>query len=222
MAVAKVYHTEVEFRRRLAALGLEYTVLERVALEGLCAARETTENDAVIAAGIRRWLGMVRALRDEMRPSGWFGERLDGHELLVDPAREFAINVIAGDPAAGDPDATPLSRSSKGKATRAAAHNNARQVKLFPLVAYTEQTPTRLGDLQLWTLLHYHDVRDRVSQLELSMPIGLDSENHVAAWYERIILPPVVVDDDDPSAAVITRHYDDQDAIDIEVTRRGS
>lgn len=222
MAVARVHRTEIEYRGRLHRLGLEYEVFERVALEGVHAARETTAHDALIAAGIRRWLEMVRVLRDEMCPKGWHADRIDGHELLVDPTREFAINVLAGDAATGDPDAAPLTKSAKGKATRAAAHNNMRQANLFPLSAYTARTPTRLGNLKVWTLLHYHDHDESVIRMELSMPIGLDAQNRVADWLERIILPPVEVDADDARVGVVRRQYDDQAEINVEVTRRES
>lgn len=222
MAVAEVYRTEIEYRGRLHQIGLNYEVFERVAIEGLHAARETTAHDALIAAGMRRWLEMVRVLRDEMCSKGWYDDRIDGHELLVNPTREFAINVVAGDAATGYPDATPLTKSSKGKATRAAAHNNSRQANLFPFTGYTERTPTQLGNLKLWTLLHYHDHNESLIRMELSMPIGLNAQNRVADWLERIILPPVEVDADDASVDIVSRQYDDQDEINVEVTRRES
>lgn len=148
---------------------------------------ETTDNDPVTARGFTFWAKTVRGLRDRLMPSGWTKNVINKcFPLTMHPDGNVAIAVSGGDADTGIEVGRPTTRSTKGKATKDAVHQN-QQVFEFNGVPRIQKTK----GLATWVLLIHEDLDIEEVRLELSLPSKVNKENYVDEWLERIILPSI-------------------------------
>lgn len=167
--------------------------------------------------GFTFWAKTVRGLRDRLMPSGWTKNVFNKcFPLTIHPDGNVAIAVSGGDAATGIEVGRPSTRSTKGKATKDAVHEN-QQVLAFNGVPLIQKTK----GLATWVLLIHEDVEAEEVRLELSLPSKVNKENYVDEWLERIILPSIPFDDFGGMAApgepIIPSS---SDVIEIDVQRR--
>jgi hypothetical protein len=196
---------------RLSDLGLTQEVLCQAIEFALSYYAECTAHDPPSAAGFLLWDKGMRGLRDGLVPSGWKPVTEDNYPTVQHPGGQWAISVSGGNAQTGRADANPSTRTDKGRATAMAiAQNQASFWNYRPEL----QPPRKLT----WLLLiHVDEVNDEV-RAELSLPAGMDDDQRVSWWEERIILNSIPYG---PSPLRL-RGDDDRDGgeLDINVTRR--
>ena len=177
---------------RLAQLSLRQSELTPAVQLGLAAAVGCTRHDPLNLPGLLQWGRTIRGLRDALVPHGWTSENDQNFPTVVNPEGTLAISVAGGDYYTGRSDGTPSTRSKKGPVTRAAVQQN----QLCFAIVGGELVTAPLPDStplprSTWLLLHYHDREAAEMRMELSLPAGLDDEDIVTAWHERILLAPL-------------------------------
>ena len=171
---------------RLEELGLTPGDLAQAVQLGLSSAATCTKHDPSNLPGLILWGRTIRGLRDALVPRGWKSENTYNYPTVVSPDRSVAISVAGGDYYTGRTDGVPSTRSSKGPVTRAAVIQN--QLTFAELDAsFAELNP---APRTTWLLLHHHDQEAKEVRMELSLPAGLDADDVVTAWHERILLEP--------------------------------
>jgi hypothetical protein len=199
--------------QRLAALGLtEANLLEAITRGGL-ARSECTTNHPPLHAGFVTWSNTVCALREVLLPKGWERSDEGNYSTVIHPTGSFAIAVATGDENTGNPNANPMTKSTKGPSTRNAIAVNNYQASLFPDLIPV--LPASDSDERLTWLLLVSQVSGKLKS-ELSLPTSC--EGKVDGWKERLILPDI---DLDPAASFsITPNMPSLPDIEIDVQRK--
>lgn len=114
--------------------------------------------------------------------------RLDGRsagnlEATVHPKRLMAIAYSRGTVETGDPSRTPETAREKGRATSTVVDGN----QLTFVFAGLEDAPK--DEYPTYFLLVWVDDATLEFRVELSLPGGMSSDQHVTYWLERIIIP---------------------------------
>jgi hypothetical protein len=176
---------------RLAELGLDADLIERVVRQADAEASMCTDLDPPIVVGLTRWGKTSRFLREELVPQGWSYDNPRNLARTINPSGEFAIVAATGDELTGLVGLLPGTRYRKGEATAQAIAANGQlafdlgdlgQFRVFgDLGAAAEE-----GTLLTWVLLFYCDEHE--FRVELSLPDGIE-DGRITSWAERIILP---------------------------------
>ena len=195
---------------RLAELGLDVGMIERVVRRADAEASTCTELDPPIMDGMTRWGRTTRFLREELVPRGWTYDNPRNLARTIHPSGEFAIVAATGDEFTGLPGfgVQPSTKYRKGDATAAAVIRNVQLAFEFP--DFTESAEPQ-GPGQTWILLFYAD--DHEFRAELSLPDRIQ-DGRITSWAERIILPPFPHEEQIALFAEPTEH------VVVEVARR--
>jgi hypothetical protein len=179
---------------RLFQLGLTEEVLIRAVSRGHLERAECTPNHPSMFPGLVAWGWTVAALRDSLVPAGWSRSEEGNWPVTISPNRRMAIAVATGDENTGNPDAVPMTKSSKGPNTAQAVAVNMMQASLFDDLVLPDQVGDDEKEERLTWLLLVSTQGTRVRS-ELSLPVTCNGK--VDGWKERIILRDV---DTDPTA----------------------
>jgi hypothetical protein len=217
--VARVY-VEVEAIDRLAAMGLDGELLQRVLQKADAEASTCTELDPPIMAGLMRWGRANRYLREELIPSGWGHDNPRNLPRTINPGGDVAVVATSGDEQTGMADGQPTTKYAKGIATAVAVGNNNQLAFDFgdlDLFSSVEDVP--MPAMRTWFLL-YFVAPDRI-QAELSLP-GAMNDGVITHWTERIVLPFMSRDPEAVAVPGTPPGGDDfgDDSIVVEVSRR--
>lgn len=211
---------------RLRELGLSEPCFAESCNRAMSAFRMPTEHYPRSARGLYFWSEFVGTLGMLLAEDGWTSENLDSHDLKINSGRTRGIVVTRGDVHTGDEEETPRTNARKGRVTQTAVRQNVVQYLLIPEAELPPIDLTRrerivpvIDGLELWLLLYHRDGRTNKIYMELSLPDGLDAQNRVSSWRERIVFEPILMDQDEiditPDVA-----FDEGGDIDIEVLRR--
>jgi hypothetical protein len=174
---------------RLADLGLTEADLSEAITRGGLARSECTPNHPPLHAGFVTWSNTVCALREILLPKGWERSDEGNYSTVIHPTGSFAIAVATGDENTGNPNANPMTKSTKGPSTRNAVAVNNYQASLFPdliPVLPASQSNERLT----WLLL----VSQTNGKLKSELSLPTSCEGKVDGWKERLILPDIDLD----------------------------
>jgi len=177
----------------LNKIGLNKHSLIEICEKILVGASQTTDNDAVNAAGQYAYLAGVRANRDVLRRNGWKGTRKGNLELTTHPKEKIHLLVSSGDKHTGNPHASPKTKNQKGSQTKQIVYQNASCPYLFPEM----NRPFKVDEdsSQTWVLLYYIDKVKSEMRCELSLPIYInEDDSRVTGWVKRIILDSIDFD----------------------------
>ena len=215
---AKVYAEPVTVTGRLHELDVRESTLIEAVRYGLQFVRESTRHDPRTALGMLAWGKVTRGLRDRLIPLGWTMDNERNYDISIHPSKGYAIAVSAGDKNTGNEDRSPTTSGEKGQCTKDAVLQNS-QLQ-FSRVLPAEFPPKITDTLQTWILLYHIDPKDEQIRVELSLPAGMNNDDRIATWHERIILtsqpfgsPPVSTTDDD-------RPDGGYDTVEVDVQRR--
>ena len=179
----------------LNRLGVPLEVLREAVQSGYLARISRTTNDAPNAAGFYQWNDTLRSLRENMTTRDWHRNDDGNWPRTVHPDRLHAIAVSSGDENTGRHEVMPSTKTAKGPRTAAAININQLWI---PGLEPKDADETAGAEYPTWLLMFYADGKELRS--ELSLPVAMDTEGHVIAWRERIILPslPLTPDIDVP------------------------
>ncbi|MBV8362011.1 MAG: hypothetical protein JO189_29375 [Deltaproteobacteria bacterium] len=180
----------VDVEETLGKMGVPLKVLEEAVQAGYLAGISRTANDAPNAAGFYQWNDTLRSLRENMASQNWERNDAGNWPTTVHPDKLLAIAVSSGNADTGKETANPSTKALKGPKTARAVTINANQPWLPDFELEEEVAPE--ANLPTWLLLFY--AAEKELRAELSLPVNIDSEGHVSAWRERVILPALPVD----------------------------
>lgn len=182
--------TEVEdIHSRLKQLNLTVAALLEAVQQGYLARTALTANHPRVFFGCAMQAQTVAALRDGLRPLGWFKSDQGNYELTINQDANSAIAVTTGDDGTGLAHLNPSNKCPKGTNTAdAIAVNN--QLDLF---AELLPPPEEKTGFTTWILLIH--VATKEIRAELSLPSNI-SNKKIKSWKERIILPTLPKEDD--------------------------
>jgi len=202
----------LSIEQRLAELGVRKDALDRAVRASFAAWAACTPHHPPSAPGLSSWFEGVATLRYELVPDGWQCMNDQNLPLTANADGSIAIAYSSGDAATGTVE-NPSTKSDKGPRTIHAVASNRDQLCLFP----DEELPLPgdTSDRQTWILLVYRDEIRREVRCELSRPIGLDSDNRVNDWHERIILDAFPYDGDEMDFGKITPPVGPSFSVDI-------
>jgi len=194
-----VYFEMQDVSTRLTQLGLDDSLLQESVRQAHLFRARITPNHPRIYPGLVMWGEIVAALRNVLRPRGWYRPEVGNYELTVNDDLNLAIAVASGDEATGTPYGNPSNRSPKGKNTVEAVEAN-RQLDMFSdLLPELSQADDSDTNQQTWVLLHFTDAGKQEIRLELSRPSAIGDDGKISDWSERIILGSIPTGDDDVS-----------------------
>lgn len=182
----RIYFKPIDTAKRLDELELREATLIRAAMTGLQYWLDATEHSCKTALGMIIWNYATQSLRDLLVPQGWSTDRTRNYEITISPSTSHAVTVSSGDKYTGDKDHTPCTSGEKGQCTKDAIEHNLQLS--FAQVSPIEFPPSVEDTLQTWVLLYKIDTKREEVHLELSLPAGLNADDHINRWYERIIL----------------------------------
>ena len=183
-----IYVESWDVNRRLAELGIKEDDLLQAAERGFTAWASCTANHPPAIPGLFAWGETVCALRERLIPLGWERKDEQNWPLVVNRDGNIALSVATGNEDTGRKDKDPVTASAKGPRTISAIVAN-QNLPLFPEMLPSAESLKAKGRAT-WLLLVYRDTDAREMRCELSRPIGMDSEDRVDGWAERIILSP--------------------------------
>lgn len=185
----KIHSEVLDVHTRLQQLGLSVAVLREVVQRGYLSRTRLTANHPRVFFGYAMWAETVAALRDNLRPVGWFKVDDSNYELTVNGDSTLAIAVTTGDEGTGLSACFPSNKCPKGAHTAEAIATN-QQLDMF-----ADQLPPQDDQSRYptWVLL-IHVAADEVRS-ELSLPSEIINRK-IRAWNERIILPALPMGDD--------------------------
>jgi hypothetical protein len=199
--VPKIHDDPEGAKRRLRELGLDESVLLEAAQRGQAVRAGYTDFYPTSFPGLAAWAETVAALREALCLQGWHSLSESNFCLVASPDYSMAIAVATGDEATGDPEREPQTKSAKGKKTVQAVSSNIRQLSLFDALGIRELTPScdtsSVSTRTTWLLLIHRDSENKELRCELSLPTGMDEDQRVDGWAERILLSPTSLDGDD-------------------------
>ena len=183
-----IYFESWDVNRRLAELGIKEEDLLQAAERGFTAWASCTANHPPAIPGLFAWGETICALRERLIPLGWERKDEQNWPLIVNRDGNIALSVATGNEDTGRKDKDPVTASAKGPRTISAIVAN-QNLPLFPEMLPSAASLKAKGRAT-WLLLVYRDTDAREMRCELSRPIGMDSEDRVDGWAERIILSP--------------------------------
>ena len=189
MKNAPVLSGPIDVPNRLKQLGLKESILRLGVEQGQAEWANCTLNDPPMFRGLVPWARTLRSLRESMIPEGW--QRLEdgGQSFVVNESGTLAITAATGDRRTGVKDETPCTKSSKGPKTQLAIAQNALAWTLYGDIRTAEK---QKADSRItWILMFYRDTETSEIRCELSLPAGLNNEDQVDEWKERIILTAI-------------------------------
>lgn len=223
---ARLFVERMDRKYRLRELGLSESCFAEAGSRAMSAYRMPTEHYPRSARGYYFWSEFVGTLGMLLAEDGWTSQNLDSHDLKVNGDRTRGIVVTRGDDHTGDRDETPRTNARKGSVTQTAVQQNAVQRLLIPEaqlppidLTQRERFMPVIQSLELWLLLYHRDGPTNKIWMELSLPDGLDFQNRVSSWRERIVFDPVPMDQDNIDITPDVT-FDQGAEIDIEVFRR--
>ena len=181
-----IYVESWDVNRRLAELGIKEEDLLQAAERGFTAWASCTANHPPAIPGLFAWGETICALRERLIPLGWERQDEQNWPLGVNRDGNIALSVATGNEDTGRKDKDPVTASAKGPRTISAIVVN-QNLPLFPEMLPSAESLKAKGRAT-WLLLVYRDTDAREMRCELSRPIGMDSEDRVDGWAERIIL----------------------------------
>ena len=181
-----IYVESWDVNRRLAELGIKEEDLLQAAERGFTAWASCTANHPPAIPGLFAWGETICALRERLIPLGWERQDEQNWPLVVNRDGNIALSVATGNEDTGRKDKDPVTASAKGPRTISAIVVN-QNLPLFPEMLPSAESLKAKGRAT-WLLLVYRDTDAREMRCELSRPIGMDSEDRVDGWAERIIL----------------------------------
>ena len=212
----RIYISRIDVAKRLDELGLREATLIRAAMTGIQYWLDATEHSCRTALGMVIWNFATQALRDLLVTEGWSKENTLNYELTVHPSGSHALAVSSGDKRTGDEEHTPCT-NEKGKCTRDAIERNLQLS--FARISPSDFPPDDDEEPDTWLLMYHIDAKKEEIRIELSRPDGLNADNEINSWSERIVLTA------QPFGAVPTTKSqndddDDTDEIDFDVDRK--
>lgn len=198
----------------LEKLDLSVPNLHRAVESGYLARANATPNHPSLYPSFVSWADTIRALRDELIPSGWTNTNERNWPRVIHPSGEIALTVATGNEYTGLPNSMPATKSTKGPSTIQAIEINRNQGWL-PGFEPELDTLEPLEDEQpvTWILL-VHFAKNEI-RCELSLPIHSNEEGRIVLWGERILLPSIPLDPE--SVEIIPPKVPD---IDVQIMRK--
>ncbi|WP_017931187.1 hypothetical protein [Robiginitomaculum antarcticum] len=190
--------------QRLEQLNLELKPLLDVLAHIVSHKRGLTLDHPTWMIGISAAGEGVYMLRTLLRTRGWMREEESSFELTVysDDNQDLALNIAKGTSAVGNSELNVETAYSRGPQTVNAVDCNAQLMFDLPPPPINEiETAMNSDGRHTWYLLYY--VEGNKIKGELSLPLGLSADKHIADWHERIILPDVNIDDHTPTSAAV-------------------
>lgn len=212
----RIYITPIEVAKRLDELGLREATLIDAVMNGIHYRLDSTEHSCKTALGMVVWNFATQALRDALVPNGWSKDSTRNYEITVHPEASHAVTVSSGDENTGAEDHTPCTSGEKGQCTKDAIERNLQLG--FARISPGEFPPQTDSSPETWVLLYHMDEKQEEIRIELSLPSGLNADDHINDWYERIIL--TVQQFGDVLTSKTDPDDDDVDEIDFDVERK--
>jgi hypothetical protein len=185
---------EAEAVERLAELGLNVEMVERVVRRADADASMCTAFDPPIMEGLMRWGRTNRYLREELTEAGWRFDNPRNLPRTIHPSGEFAIVATTGDDLTGlAEEFLPTTKYAKGYATAEAVAMNGQLALDFGDFDFGADRTADSAVIQTWLMLFHVD--EEAFRVEVSLPDGI-TDGRITSWAERIILPPFPRDDD--------------------------
>lgn len=184
----KTYSEVADVHTRLKGLGLTAAALQEAVQQGYLSRTRLTSHHPRIFFGYSMWAETVAALRDNLRPEGWFKVDDNNYELTINPGSTLAIAVTTGDEGTGLVAQYPSNKCPKGAYTVEAIETN-QQVDMFADLLPPQDENSLFTT---WVLLIH--VAEGEVRAELSLPSEIVG-GRIKAWKERIILPALPRED---------------------------
>lgn len=183
----------------LTRLGLTESPLLAAAMQGYMARANCTANHPPLFPSFVAWGETVRALREQLAPTGWTRNDEKNYSRTLHPDGHIAIAVATGNEATGVASESPVTKSVKGPSTIEAVEANRSQAWLPGM----EPSATCLDEDEAqpttWLLLIHHAANEL--RAELSQPFEIGPDGRINGWRERILLRSVPLD---PEVLAIT------------------
>ena len=176
----EVVTDESEVQAALQERGLTLAILCGALEAGAAAAALCTPHHPPIYRGLTRWGEIVRSLRDQLGPAGWYPDDANNFSTVVRDDGALAIAVASGNADTGKADGHPTTQHAKGPVMHQCIETNLCLPFDPPPQDQSAQPP-------IWLLLH-HRAGDEL-RAELSFPLDIDGSGFVTASGTRIILP---------------------------------
>ena len=211
----RIYFSPIDVAKRLDELGVREGTLIRAAMSGFQYWLDATEHSCRAALGMIIWNFANQALRDALIPEKWSKDSTRNYELTINPSGSHALAVSSGDKHTGDREHTPCTSGAKGQCTRDAIERKLQPS--FAKISPDAFPPDHDEAPEAWVLLYHIDREKEEVRLELGQPAGLNADDHINSWHERIILTA------QPFSALPTTKTDDDDEadeIDFDVHRK--
>ena len=177
----------------LERLDLTEDALLAAAMQGYLARTNRTANHPPLFASFIAWGETVRALREQLAPTGWYRNDEKNYSRAVHPSGHIAIAVATGNEATGLADGDPCTKSAKGPSTVEALEVNRLQAWLPGMEPPEERSEN--GEQQqptTWMLLIHHANSEIRAELSLPLDIGIDGR--ISVWRERVLLRALPID----------------------------
>ena len=182
-----VYSDQLDISCALTGLDLTEGLLLGAVVHGYSARANCTANHPPLFQSLVPWGETVKALREQLAPTGWIRDDEKNYSRVIHPNGCLAIAVATGDEATGIASSIPTTSSPKGSSTADALRVNQSQAWLPGMEPEAEKNqPTT------WILLvHYAHNEIRC---ELSLPVKLGRDGRISEWRERILLKSIPLD----------------------------
>lgn len=180
----------VDSRLKQLGTGLSAHTIRSAAATALAHAAQTTANNAKNAYGTYLYQGLVRCLREQLRPFDWGKDSSHHREAVVSPDKGVLIIVMSGTKGLGihNPPNLPTNKNPKGPKF---VQDMVRQATDFEILPLFDDIPNN----QYWVLLHCHE--DGELKMELVRPSQMSSDNkYMAGYYERLYIGAIPLDGD--------------------------
>ena len=193
MKPAPYLYVEVfEVGQRVQQLGLTIEILLDAVRAGFTGRSTCTELDPPMYPGQTMWAHTLRRLRQRTAGIGWKPDNDGNYCVALSPTGHMAIAVATGDANTGRPESIPATSSPKGPRTAEAVAANQLTLDLGFADKNPETQAAGNFPRETWLLLIHLDHSE--VRAELSLPLGLDEQDRVTGWLERIMLPSVEFD----------------------------
>lgn len=177
----------------LRRLGLSTGPFLEALKQGYLARIDCTQNHPPYYASTAAWAETVRGLRDQLTPFGWIRDDPNGCPLTIHPSGGIAISVATGNEITGTPMDGVATKNQRGATMAEALLDNVQMT--FPGFELPAPSFSKKDkSLTTWVFLINH--AEKELRGELSLPIGLGSDERITAWRERILLPALPLDDE--------------------------
>jgi hypothetical protein len=195
-------------RARALELGLDVEWFVSAAQASELARRSHGPLAPSVAVGIGSYAAAFVGVAEPLAAKGWEKRESRGMARMVRGDQSMAIAVCTGDEGVGMADITPRSKYPRGVESLRILTRQ-RSLGLFE-IEDTEESAEPEPDT--WWLLIHSDGRS-ILRAELSRPVGVDEDQHLAFWSERILL-------DIPATDPLRQHVEDEAPLEVTVNVR--